>query len=56
MYGGVTRSESNVGIVDIHLEELLAKQKCSVTEVIDIMSHTEFSKIYNEICKYEKDS
>lgn len=56
MYGGVTRSESNVGIVDIHLEELLVKQKCSITEVIDIMSCFEFSKIYNEICKYEKDS
>ena len=55
MYWGVTRS-GGVSILDAYLEALLSGQKCSITEVIDIMSCFEFSKIYNKICKYEKDS
>lgn len=53
MFEGVTRS-GGVAILDTYLENLVAEQKCSITEVIDIMSCCEFSKIYNEICKYEK--
>lgn len=56
MYGGVTRLESKVGILDACLEKLVAEQKCSITEIIDIMSCNEVPKVYNEICKYEKDS
>lgn len=51
MYGGVTRLESKVGILDACLEKLLSKQKCSITEVIDIMSCNEVPKIYDKICE-----
>ena len=51
MYGGVTRLKSKVGILDAYLEKLVAEQKCSITEIINIMSCNEVPKIYDKICE-----